>query len=474
MVDPQILRVRRGRSPNCSATGSVVGLAIGGALAAAVVLNAFADRFTRWVRPSPDDGEPGPGGHDPDTPTADDSPPDPAPSTPRLRSESFGGILAWANPPALLYVDHATAQQARDTGATPIGTGEAPEGALSAPTEVHLALTDRCPVACDDCYLGAGPDAGPDPDAASLRADLDALAEMGVFEVALGGGEVGMRSDLVALCDEVRARGMVPNLTTSGFGVTPRLAHELASRVGQVNVSLDGLDDSYAAVRGWDGRKVGLRALAALQEAGVRVGVNTVLTRENLPHLEAMGQALARLGVREWQWVRFKPAGRGRDTWDRLAPTADELASLWPRLLDIEATTGLTMRVDCALVPFVAWHAPSPELARRLGLTGCNGGESLWTRTADGRYAPCSFAHELVDDTATGDPRRLWQEEPTLQSWRQRAAAPPEPCASCTWREVCRGGCRVVAHHVTGDPLAPDPQCPQVLAWQARTSEVAP
>lgn len=458
-----ILRVRRGHAPNCSATGSVVGLAIGGAFAAAVVLNAFADRFARWVRP------PSGGASDPqggvDGPSADDTPP--APPVPRMRREAFGGIVAWPEPPALLYVDDDGAREAIAAGARPIGGQAAPAGALSAPTEVHVAVTDRCPVRCDGCYLDAGPDRPADPDATALRDDLDRLAAMGVFEVALGGGEAGLRPDLVDLCRHARDAGMVPNLTTSGFGVTPVLARQLRGLVGQVNVSVDGLDEAYVATRGWDGRAVARRAIAALRDAGVRVGVNTVLTRANLDRLEALGAELAALGVAEWQWVRFKPAGRGADTWDALAPTPEDLDGLWPRLLAIEAATGLVMRVDCALVPFVAAHAPDAGLAARLGLTGCHGGDSLWTRTADGRWAPCSFAHGLVDDTARGDPAARWHDEPVAAAWRARAAAPPAPCDTCAWQDVCRGGCRVVAHHLTGDALAPDPQCPRVRAWEA-------
>lgn len=466
-----LLRVRRGRAPNCSATGSVVGLAIGGAIAAAAILNAFADRFSRWSDDDPEGGSDPDGAPDPDTPSSDTSGPDDDP--PRLRREAFGGIVAWSDPPALLYVDEEAAEAAEQAGARVVGGHPAPEGALSAPTEVHLAVTERCPVACDDCYLDAGPHRGEDPDPDALLADLDALADLGVMEIALGGGEAGLRKDLLALCDAVRARGMVPNLTTSGFGVTEALAHRLRGRVGQVNVSLDGLDEAYRDVRGWDGRAVALRALDHLRAACVRVGVNTVLTRANLEGLEAMADALAARGVAEWQWVRFKPAGRGRDTWDRLAPSPDDLATLWPRLVAIEQRTGLVMRVDCALVPFVAARAPSPDLAARLGVTGCNGGESLWTRTADGRWAPCSFAHELVDGHATGDPRDRWQDEPVATAWRARASAPPEPCNTCTWQAVCRGGCRIVARHLTGDALAPDPQCPRVRAWADGSLESA-
>lgn len=443
--------VRRGLNPNCSATGSVVGIALVTVGAAAVVLNAFADRFVRWLErgDGPGDTPPGEAGGEP----GDAPPPVQGPDAEvRVRREADGALIAWPEPPALLQVDDEAADAALRAGARLVTSPPAPPGALSAPTEVHLAVTDRCPVACTGCYLSAGPGRGAvEP---GLRDELRALARLGVLEVAFGGGEALLREDLVALAHEARSLGLVPNLTTSGFGLNARKAREL--RVfGQVNVSLDGLGEAYQAVRGWDGAALGLRALRLLREAGVRTGVNTVLTRHNLDQLEALGDALQGL-TDEWQWLRFKPSGRGEAAYADLALTPDQRMALWPRLLALEARTGLAIRVDCALVPFLVAHGPPLEALKLLGLTGCPGGHSLWARSARGGWSPCSFA----DDHGTPD----WQADPALQAWRARAADPPEPCASCAYQAVCRGGCRIVARHLTGDALAPDPECPRVCA----------
>ncbi|MCO4773291.1 MAG: radical SAM protein [Deltaproteobacteria bacterium] len=449
-----LLRVRRGRSPNCSAVGSVVGIAIVSAMVGAAVVNAWAERFLRWTgegTPPEGSGSPGPGSD---------------PSTPRLRPEAFGAIVAWPEPAALLYVDHEGAADALAAGARPIGGQPSPDGALSAPTEVHLAVSERCPVACTGCYLDAGPEREPtDPSYASLRAALHEAAAMGVFEVAFGGGEAVLRDDLLDLAAEARALGLTPNLTTSGFGVTPERAARMAILFGQVNVSLDGLPGTYEKVRGWDGAAIGLKALDLLRDAGLRTGVNTVLSRQNWDHLPALSAELAARGVSEWQWVRFKPTGRGADAYAELALTPGQAEQILPVALELEASTGLTLRTDCALVPFLAAHEPPPDLLERLGVTGCVGGESLWTRKADGAWRPCSFAEDPEmssrDEGAMAD---LWQDSPTLQDWRDYAEHAPEPCASCTYRSVCRGGCRVVARHVTGAPFSPDPECPRVRA----------
>ncbi len=437
-----LLRLRRGHAPNCSSGSSVVGLALVSAVAAGAILNTFADRFRRW--------------RDDDDSSEDDDPP------PRIRTEAFGAILALAG--AQLHLSPAWAAQARAAGATPIGTDVLVPGALTAPTEVHLAITDHCPVRCEGCYLSAGPGGSA---AEGIDAALSALADLGVFELALGGGEPLSHPDLLTILRRARDLGMVPNLTTAGLSLTAQDAQQLAGLVGQINVSIDGLGELYSSVRGFSGADRALRSVALLSEAGIRVGVNTVLSGPLLAApeaLSALGHAIQAAGAREWQWLRFKPVGRGAQTWDQLSPTPEQLDRVWDQALQAEADTGLIVRFDCALTPFLVDAGIPRERMEALGVVGCIGGESLWARDTAGGMSPCSFfpgESGSPDESGTAALSARWASDPTLEAWRQRAASPPAPCASCDHAAICRGGCRAVAAHF-GDPMAADPQCPRV------------
>ncbi len=431
--------VRRGRAPNCSSSGSVVGIALASLAGASVVLSVWADAYLRWKRR--------PEGEDPDPP--------------KLREGDGLLSLEHQGQAALLSLSPEEVLLAKGAGAQVLPAGAAPEGGLSAPTEVHLNLTERCPAACTGCYLNAGPEKeGKEPALQELRGQLEDLAQMGVFEVAFGGGEVLLRQDVPELAEYAKSLGLTPNLTTSGFGLDAGLAERLGAVMGQVNVSLDGLGETYKAARGWDGSERGLKAIRLLRAAGIRVGVNTVLSRplmETPGAMEALGRAIADAGAQEWQWLRFKPTGRGTASWETLAPEPEHLDEIWPRLVALEAQTGLSMRLDCALMPFLVNAGLSVQAMELLGVAGCPAGHSLYARDAHGRWSPCSFAAPEVTTPAQG-----WQSSPTLTAWRERAAAPPEPCASCEIQHICRGGCRVVSAHLAGDALAADPQCPRV------------
>lgn len=389
----------------------------------------------------------------------------------RARAEVFGAMLELEEPPALVAVDRALARRLGVDGeelwfAPSPGLDVA---ALVAPTEVHVSVTERCPAGCKGCYADARPD-GFEPTFEELCERLRRLARDGVFRVAFGGGEASLRPDLPEIGAYAKELGLIPTVTTSGLGVTEARAE--AFRVfAQVNVSLDGPAGVYEEVRGYSGTEVAERAARALVAAGVLVGINTVLTRHTMPELDAVAARALELGAGELQLLRFKPSGRGGLDYLAVRPTWQQIAELPATLRRLSEHEGLAVRVDCAMVP---WVAADPdvdlEALRRFGVMGCEAGRSLMTTKADGAVGPCSFWGEAgtvrLDDDAD-----VWRTAPVLERFRRYAADPPEPCASCPVRQACRGGCRIVAQHIGGDAFAPDPECPRVRAHEARVGK---
>ncbi|HEY4243488.1 MAG TPA: SPASM domain-containing protein, partial [Kofleriaceae bacterium] len=90
----------------------------------------------------------------------------------------------------------------------------------------------------------------------------------------------------------------------------------------------------------------------------------------------------------------------------------------------------------------------------------------------DGRLTACSFA--APPPAAASDHARpkidalgaYWNTPGAFGEFRTWRAA-VEPCASCTYLALCRGGCRVVSAHVAGSAAAPDPECPRVVEYAA-------
>jgi radical SAM protein with 4Fe4S-binding SPASM domain len=384
-----------------------------------------------------------------------------------VRYEPWGAWVKLESTPAIVALDAARARAiGLDGGRRWTDAGDAP----SMPLEVHLAVTSRCGAGCKGCYLDAKPD-GVEPPRADLESILDALRDAGVFTVAFGGGEPTTRDDLGELAQAARSRGITPVVTTSGLGLTDSRIEQLRA-FAQVNVSYDGEATTYEAVRGFDASRAAERAIEKLASAGVRVGVNVVLTRSSFPRvLETLARARS-LGACEGQLLRYKPAGRAA-TLDYLAQrmTLEQVRS-FPAVLRqaserLCADERFHVRIDCALVPFLSTDVAltaDPARLVRLGVFGCEAGASLAAIDAHGDVAPCSFA----PSTSLRGPSLVsgYAGDATLRRWRRWSDAAPEPCASCALRTVCKGGCKVVSRFLTGEHDA-DPECPRVIEAQA-------
>jgi radical SAM protein with 4Fe4S-binding SPASM domain len=105
---------------------------------------------------------------------------------------------------------------------------------------------------------------------------------------------------------------------------------------------------------------------------------------------------------------------------------------------------------------------------RWLAIYGCAGGDLLVGAKASGALTACSFAPPV--EASVDRIGEYWDAADAFGPFRRWREA-EEPCRSCEYHALCRGGCRVVSAHVAGDPSAPDPECPRVQAYRAQNGE---
>jgi radical SAM protein with 4Fe4S-binding SPASM domain len=375
---------------------------------------------------------------------------------PKVRYESFGGILGLTDPPALVFVDQ---QYMRELGHTDSPLWLRASDHLSAPTEVHFNVTRRCPLSCRHCTTNASQTATTDElSTESVTQALRSLATMGVFHVAFGGGELFMRSDAIELARTTRQLGMIPNATTNGHVMSARLAQEC--RVfGQVNVSLDGVGDRYAIVRGSGDFEQADRTIRRLVEAGVSTGINCVVTRLNFPHLEEVVAHADALGLKEVLFLRLKPSGRAVDIYHELALTRDQGRRFFPVLQKLARRTSIALQADCSFIPHMCFHRPSKRAMRMLAVEGCGGGSQLLGVNESGQVNACSHCTEWVG--AVHDLASFWDDHEHFRRFRERRVTDPR-CTRCGYFDLCRGGCPLFATFLGGEFGAPDPECPMI------------
>lgn len=318
-------------------------------------------------------------------------------------------------------------------------------GGSATPREAHLQITQVCGLPCAHCYMD---NAGTHLPLDTVKERLDALAAQGVMRVALGGGEPLRHPELPAIAEHARGLGLAVGVTTSGVGPDADL-HSF----DQVNVSLDGLGDVFIRTRGYDGSGAALDRIRTFAARGIRTGVNLVLDQLTFETVEETVAAAIAAGASDVQLLRLKPVGKALTDYSARRLTPDQALAVWPLCQRLMARfPDVTVRLDCASVPWLAAHDLDLDRMRAFGFRGCHGVVDLVSVDTSGVHNPCSFA-----------PFRPGED------WA--AGVRTGPCTTCSFHFICKGGCHAVAGALTGDRFSPDPECPRVLAWRPAAGE---
>jgi radical SAM protein with 4Fe4S-binding SPASM domain len=310
-------------------------------------------------------------------------------------------------------------------------------------------ITLKCDLACRHCGSRAG-HARPDELTTSECLDLvQQMADLGVLEVTLIGGEAYLREDWVEIVAALSQRGIGVSITTGGRGMTPERARAAkAAGIVSVSVSLDGLAATHDRLRGVEGSfESALAAMRALAEAGVGVTCNTQINRLSLPELPELLETIARHGARSWQIQLTVPMGRAADEPDVLLQP-DDLLLLFPMLGELHARA---KELGILLWPGnnVGYFGPYDSVLRGVHPQGhsasCGAGRSILGIEADGSIKGCP---SLPSEAWTGGNvreaslRDIWERAEPLRYTRDRTVdALWGFCRTCYYADSCRAGC---------------------------------
>jgi len=375
----------------------------------------------------------------------------------KVRYESFGGIIGLEKPPALIFVDK---DYMRSLGYEHSQSWNKADDYLSAPIEVHLNPTNECPLHCKHCYTDSKKKLENELSLDELKRVVDILAELNVFHIALGGGESFAVAGFMELAEYVREKGIVPNVTTNGYFMTKELAKQ-CNVFGQVNVSVDGILATYQRARGYDGFSMADRAISLLLQAGNNVGINCVVSKCNYDRLEEVIRYAKEKGLKDVEFLRFKPAGRGRANYFSMRLDYQQNIKFVPKLLRLIKRYKIPVKLDCSFVPMLCYQRLPKKKLEFFAVYGCEGGNTLAAMKPDGRLNACSFSEQDAGHIA--NIKASWHTSEHFTRFRRWQDNTQEPCKSCDYLSICKGGCHVVAEFVTGDFCKPDPECPWVV-----------
>jgi radical SAM protein with 4Fe4S-binding SPASM domain len=342
----------------------------------------------------------------------------------------------------------------------PLADETRPADARSRPVLAVWELTLICDQSCRHCGSRAGRRRENELRTEECLDLVRQMAELGVREVTLIGGEAYLHEGWTEVIAAIRAHGMMPTMTTGGRGMTRERA-EAAGRAGleTAGVSVDGMERTHDELRGARGSyRSALAALASLSAASVKVSANTQINRLNMHELRDLLEVLIGAGIHSWQIALTVPMGRAADTPHVLLQPYD-LLELFPILVELRG------RCDEAQVRLwpgnnVGYFGPyEAKLHRDLpgGYAGsCGAGLGVLGIEADGTVKGCpslptqAWAGGNVREHSLRD---IWERAPALRYTRDRTTSDLWGfCKDCYYASDCMAGCTWTASVLMGKP----------------------
>ncbi len=240
-------------------------------------------------------------------------------------------------------------------------------------------------------------------------------------QLALGGrGDPDQHEQFEELLKISREYHLVPNFTTSGYGMTSDIALICKKYCGAVAVS-------------WYRGEYTFKAIEMLVNAGVKTNIHYVLGKNSID------EAVKRLrgddfpkGINAVIFLLHKPVGQGSS--ENMLKTDDPAVKFFFEELDRRHC--FKVGIDSCNVPGAVNYCKSlmPE-----SLDTCEGGRYSCYIGPDMMMVPCSFDQEsrYKVDLRKMSIEEAWNSEP-FERFREKMRG---ACPDCKKKELCMGGC---------------------------------
>ncbi len=346
-----------------------------------------------------------------------------------------------------------------------------------APTYAVWELTLACDQRCSACGPRAGKARADELSTAEALDVADQLAQMGVGEVTLIGGEAYLRDDVLFVIRRIRELGMKATMTTGGLTLTRDRAEALVEAgIELVSVSIDGLEATHDTLRGTKGGyRRAIEALRHVKACGARISANSQINRQTMGQLVELGSRLADEGIEAWQMFLTIAHGNAADHPQMLLQPymLVEVYQELERVLDLCDARGIRFWPGNNL----GYFGPLERRLRRnqnadAHYQGCQAGRTGLGIESDGRLKSCP---SLGGPTNTGGNLRdrslveLWDRAPQMRALGRRTVEDLWGyCRECYYAEPCLAGCTATTEPLFGRP-GNNPFCHhRVLDFQQR------
>ena len=324
------------------------------------------------------------------------------------------------------------------------------------PLQATLELTYKCNERCSHCYLATyddKEDGRPPFTLPEWKSALDQLAKAGTLYIILIGGEAMTHPFFWQIAEYAAELNFAVSLITNGLLMNEEAASRIAE-IGffEVTTSLYSLNPSIhdKMTRRKGSHVLTLGAIDRLTKRGVRIGINCLLTSENIESYFELEEWAAHKNIK----IRFDPVVTPKSDGD-ISPTLTRASSEqlfhFYRKLKLRGTS---------IAPPPVGPADDPV---------CNAGRGKCAINAYGDLLTCLEVRDAIGSLREGSFEDLWMSPKAefLRSYKNKDLKFDTSCGSGAGCDHCPG----IAGAETGDRMAPVPYLMEVARIKQQITE---
>ena len=300
-----------------------------------------------------------------------------------------------------------------------------------------IELTYKCNVKCRHCYVI-------DEDREELSTDkikaiLDELADLNVFNIVFTGGEVFTRKDAFEILEYAYSKRFVVDIFTNGNLLTPEgilklkalwprcVSFSVYSHIAEKHDAITQVQGSFEKT---------IAVIKACVLIGIQVNIKTPIFSETMGDLPELVKLADSLGVSIGLGNSITPKINGD-----LSPTAMKVVGETDNNVVLDTINVLIKTVDS-----------NPSIETRSEKL-CGAGERSISINPYGEVFPCAVFHLCIGDVTKQSIKQIWEESDMLIWWRNNnLRSLRKGCSDCSYAERCTF-CPGEAMMRNGDPL---------------------
>ncbi|MDQ1886661.1 radical SAM protein [Aeromonas salmonicida] len=293
------------------------------------------------------------------------------------------------------------------------------------PELMDISITNWCDKGCSFCYKSSTIN-GAHMALNDYKRIIDQAAEMQTFQVALGGGNPNQHPDFIEIIEYTASRGIVPNYTTNGRGLSDNILEASRKYCGAVAVSAYPPYDKLA------------ETILKLADYGIKTNVHFILDADSIntaiDWLKTPPEYLS--GINAIVFLNYKPSGR-KVFEKKLLRNSGMLDEFFNLATSPQRKIKVGFDACCVSAVFARTNANVSMV------DACDAGRFSLYVSEDLKVYPCSFQvavseGESLDNTTLLD---IWTKSVNMSSFRDYFSS--DRCGKCNYSSVCMNGCPI-------------------------------